>query len=132
MTTYYLGQAKDGRIVSRASTRSDFTHAAIGPAGSYGLPNFSTSFAAALALFGSAHARNGECEVVEVRIVDRKTYMAATGKEKPKVEKAPRRVLQADKASWIIEGETKHLLIEAGGATFEIRLPGGVDWESLS
>lgn len=77
--------------------------------------------------------RTGQVAEGSVRsVVKEKLKDTQKSKDKPKVEKAPRRVLQADKASWIIEGETKHLLIEAGGATFEIRLPGGVDWESLS
>lgn len=77
--------------------------------------------------------RTGKVAEGSVRsVVKEKLKDTNKPKDKPKAEKAPRRVLQADKASWIIEGESKHLLIEAGGATFEIRLPGGVDWESLS
>jgi hypothetical protein len=76
--TYYLGFTSDGRPVGRHSTRSDFTHAAVSVnPHAYGLPNFSTSAAAARALFEGAHARGGECEVVEVQVVDRKTYMSA-------------------------------------------------------
>lgn len=53
-------------------------------------------------------------------------------KDKPKTEKPVRKVLQADRASWIIDGDTKHLVIEVNGATLEIRLPSGQEWEALS
>lgn len=78
MPTFYLGAAKDGRVISRKSTNPNFTHAAIGSGDNGGrLPSFSTSAAGAL--------RNAESnylpapiEVVEVRKVEAADFRVAT------------------------------------------------------
>jgi len=82
--TLYIGYTTTGRLVSRKSTRSDFTHAAVAtdPV-AYGLPNFSTSAQRAADLFASAHCRKGDCEVVAVTIVDAAAYRKAVAGAKP-------------------------------------------------
>lgn len=79
MATYYLGKTSDGRLVSRKSTRSDFTHAAIiTPArATMTLPNFSTSREGAIRNFESYWGNRAKCEVVDLRVVDGKEYRAA-------------------------------------------------------
>jgi len=82
MATHYLGTASNGRIVSRKSNRSDFTHAAIGPGNNNGrLPSFSTSPAGALKNADSNYLPTPH-EVVELRIVTPAEYREAT-KGKP-------------------------------------------------
>lgn len=79
MATHYLGTAKSGQIVSRKSTRSDFTHAAIATNGrTHTLPNFSTSAAGAEKLFVSGWINVPEFEIVPLRIVDAAEFRAAT------------------------------------------------------
>lgn len=75
MPTHYLGHAKDGTPITRKSTRSDFTHAALACDPKYrnSLPCFSTSAAGAARNFGTFR----ECEVVPVAIVTPAEYRAA-------------------------------------------------------
>lgn len=81
-STYYLGQLSTGRLVSRKSNRSDFTHAALRTdAHPSRLASFSTSAAGAL--------RNADptwkpetLEVVPVRIVTAKEFRAALASSK--------------------------------------------------
>lgn len=78
MSTYYLGNASDGRLIARKSTRSDFTHAAIGSGNNGGrLPSFSTSPAGAMKAAESNYLP-APIEVVEVRKVDAAEYRIAT------------------------------------------------------
>ena len=74
---YYLGRAKNGQAVKRKSNRDDFTHAAIpsDPAKRTRLPSFATSVSGAMRNFASSYL--GDCEVVEVALVDAKTFNAA-------------------------------------------------------
>lgn len=83
MPTHYLATTADGRIVSRKSTRNDFTHAAIisnpTPGRHYGLPNFSTSRLGAAKLFEQTWGKNfPSYDVVELRTVEASEYRAAT------------------------------------------------------
>ena len=86
MPTHYLAKTADGRIVSRKSTRNDFTHAAaMKVPGKYGsLPNFSTSRDGAAKLFESGWREVPAYDVVELRIVDAAEYRAATKGINPK------------------------------------------------
>jgi len=74
MATHYLGTTTSGAIVSRKSTRNDFTHA-VHKSGSPILPTFGTS--ADGALRNSLKTWNDGGEVVAVRIVDAKEYRDA-------------------------------------------------------
>lgn len=84
MPHFYLGQTTDGRIVSRKSTRNDFTHAAIYNLTDYGagtpnpLPSFGTSHEGAVRNFHSNFMQGIGCEVVLLRKVDSPEYRAAT------------------------------------------------------
>lgn len=80
MPHFYLGQTKDGRIVSRKSTNPDFTHAAMkADEGGYSpLPSFSTSSGGAVRNFEATHGKHARCEVVELRKVEGPEFRAAT------------------------------------------------------
>ena len=84
MSTYYLGQTSDGRIVSRKSTRSDFTHAAMATGSTWGLPSFSTSAQGAARNFDGSHREGTPREIVELRKVDGKEFRAAMAGINPK------------------------------------------------
>jgi len=79
MTTYYIGRDTDGNLVSRGSTRSDFTHAAFDPDYRGEVPSFGTSAAGALANMQgrSSPARHHRLRVVPVRVVSAKEYREA-------------------------------------------------------
>lgn len=90
MTTHYLGNTHDGRIVSRASTNPGFTHAAIYDATDWGagapprIPSFGTSREGAARNFRSSWGDRIGCEVVTLRKVDAAEYRAATKGIDPK------------------------------------------------
>ena len=78
--TYYLGRLPSGRLVSRSSTRPDFTHAAMYPGYSADtLPSFGTSAAGALrnAEKNTGKAHVAQIEVCEVRVVTAAEYRQA-------------------------------------------------------
>lgn len=80
MPHFYLGRTENGRVVSRKSTRSDFTHAAIiaGGGGFHVLPSFSTSADGARRNFEGSHRQGTRCEVVLLRKVEGPEFRAAT------------------------------------------------------
>ncbi|MBB3910143.1 SprT-like domain-containing protein [Sphingomonas desiccabilis] len=79
MPHYYLGKTSQGATVSRTSTRDDFT-VAIANIETGAWATFSTSVSRAWENLQRTSTAN--LEVVEVRLVDRKAFMAATGKAK--------------------------------------------------
>jgi hypothetical protein len=78
MANFYLGTLPSGQVVSRSSTRPDFTHAATVP-GSDRIPSFGTSRDGAIknAQSSFSQKRWGEIEVCPVRLVQPKEYRAA-------------------------------------------------------
>jgi hypothetical protein len=85
MTTYYLGNLASGALVSRASTRSDHTHAATVAGyrpGMKPIPSFSTSAAAAAKLAKTKFRAGTVLEVVEVRQVSESDYWSAVQRAK--------------------------------------------------
>jgi hypothetical protein len=78
MTNHFLGFAKNGDAVMRASNRDDFTHAAL-PADpakrGRRLPSFGTSAHGAAKNFASSYT--GEPEIVAVELVSRAVFMKA-------------------------------------------------------
>ena len=78
MSTYYLGTTPSGRLCSRKSNRSDFTHAAIATrAHKSTLASFSTSSAAALSLAARNWPQGEPVEVCELRQVTAQEFKAA-------------------------------------------------------
>jgi len=75
MTSHFLGFAKNGDAVMRASNRDDFTHAAVDadPSRRTRLPSFGTSAQGAAKNFGN----HRPCEVVAVELVSRAAFMKA-------------------------------------------------------
>jgi hypothetical protein len=73
---FYLGRAKDGRIIARASNRSDFKFAGLGAHASSRLPSFAKDAAGAI-----KNAENNgwkaPIEVVPVELVDSAAYRKA-------------------------------------------------------
>ncbi|WCS66530.1 hypothetical protein TMCBR2_gp045c [Caulobacter phage TMCBR2] len=85
--TYYIGELKSGAIIARASTRSDYTHAATSFANLYQtegqvVPMSDASFSRSASGAVAAAARYNGCvmETVEVRKVDAAEYRRITGK----------------------------------------------------
>lgn len=88
MSNYYIGTTSQGAIVSRTSTRSDFTYA-IANSATGGWSTFSTSEATAWANLPNGVDR-APLEAVPVALVDRQAFLIATGKKQaPVVLSAP-------------------------------------------
>lgn len=47
-----------------------------------------------------------------------------------KGEQQPRQIVVASKAGWVVDGDSRHLVIESNGIEMEIRLPADFKWES--
>ncbi|AYD87696.1 hypothetical protein W2_gp045c [Caulobacter phage W2] len=85
--TYYLGTCKGGAIIARASTRTDYTHAATGlddvhkAAGKViDMSDASFSTSPHGAVKAATRWSAGTTEVVELRKVDAAEYRRVTGK----------------------------------------------------